>query len=69
MSKKKVIVKVQIPLSISSNPEALVYNKSQSIMFYTQITDELLALMKGQSKAFLYFQDEKLIGKAPWQEW
>jgi hypothetical protein len=77
--KKKIIVKVQVPL-FSSDPDAgvLVYDKDRS--FTTELPirsrrerDEILDILGDEPKGYFYAKvDGKgliLTGKAPYQDW
>lgn len=66
------IVKVQVPIDNSGGP-ALVYDAQHNRIERRPITDEILRLMGGAPKKFIYAEwidGTWVLGSpAPWQEW
>lgn len=60
---KQEVFKIQVPLhSSEENPPLLVYNRSRSIYFQLDMTDELRKLTAGKAKIYvLGYIDEKQI--------
>ncbi len=71
-----MIVKVQASLA-TNDPRgqlALIYNEDRTVEWCGPVSDEILAQLKGEPKAFFYaFLDDKGViqikNPAPWQEW
>lgn len=69
------IFKLQVPLvTTDPEPKALIYNEDRSAEGMFPVTSDILELMDGEAKIFIYGQYEEdgtvtLIGNAPWQEW
>lgn len=51
---KQEVFKIQVPLhSSEENPPLLVYNRSRSVYFQLDMTDELRALTTGKAKIYV----------------
>lgn len=51
---KQEVFKIQVPLhSSEENPPLLVYNRSRSVYFQLDMTDELKALTAGKAKIYV----------------
>lgn len=78
MKKKKIIVKVQLPIISSESGFALIYNEDRSIMqevpLRTKKEFKELDKMLGEGRKGYFYGEYQgsgfiLLGKAPWQNW
>lgn len=67
-----MIVKVQLPI-VTTEPFALVYNRSRGFTANMRLTPELDKALKGRFKSFWYAKlkgkELELLRPAPWQDW